>query len=578
MEDSGSIAELRVLAVVADARQLAAIERAREPVDVVVNARRVSEALELVRKEKFDLAIVDVTLESGAAMALIHHIPAVAARMPVVVLVPPIEMSKAAEALVLGAASVLVDPPTGESLSRTFGEVRTRLGQAREVARLSQEITTLRTVEALTRRVMRLATGSGASEAVQAVTEAIARVARASGVSLYATFASQSGECLRLSSIGTAEAYPASCSAPELAKLASTRRARLVSLPATRGELGYAIVEGAEDTTDEALTRVAELAGAVLSIVDTERLVRPGEPLFEDKSRKWYSRATFEDFAIRELKRAARHQRRVSVGVLSVDRRSVRVEELDTVLATAVRETDMIADLGDGRLALLLFECGALEAHAVRRRVLARLHGERRGGRASRGEAKGAPIAKPRATFGIATFPHDGQDMTRLLRVASARSDADPQSLVFTLGLTDLSFAEIVAALLKSPFIDAGVRSPYPLDLSTSSLASLLRVAVGEGARGGSAILSVSLGPRGEIAKLVRAEAARIGTKFGVDVYDFRQSASGEECAVLLAEHGTWLVCGRYEGERFRGMHTADPLLADLLLERLASQGRAEAG
>jgi hypothetical protein len=41
-----------------------------------------------------------------------------------------------------------------------------------------------------------------------------------------------------------------------------------------------------------------------------------------------------------------------------------------------------------------------------------------------------------------------------------------------------------------------------------------------------------------------------------------------EVCA-LVAEHATYAFAGRVEGHTVRGVHAADPLLADLLIQRL---------
>jgi hypothetical protein len=42
-----------------------------------------------------------------------------------------------------------------------------------------------------------------------------------------------------------------------------------------------------------------------------------------------------------------------------------------------------------------------------------------------------------------------------------------------------------------------------------------------------------------------------------------------EVCA-LVAEHGTYAFAGRVEGHSVRAVHAADPLLADLLIQRLS--------
>jgi hypothetical protein len=37
-----------------------------------------------------------------------------------------------------------------------------------------------------------------------------------------------------------------------------------------------------------------------------------------------------------------------------------------------------------------------------------------------------------------------------------------------------------------------------------------------------------------------------------------------------VGEHGTYALAGRSEGHSIRAVHAADPLLADLLIQRLA--------
>ena len=45
--------------------------------------------------------------------------------------------------------------------------------------------------------------------------------------------------------------------------------------------------------------------------------------------------------------------------------------------------------------------------------------------------------------------------------------------------------------------------------------------------------------------------------------------ANVEVCA-LLCEHGAYAFAGRLEGPSVRAVHAADPLLADLLIQRLS--------
>ena len=66
---------------------------------------------------------------------------------------------------------------------------------------------------------------------------------------------------------------------------------------------------------------------------------------------------------------------------------------------------------------------------------------------------------------------------------------------------------------------------------------------------------------------------SRAAAKPTVEIRDVRQLPG---CADVLAivvrgEHGTWVTCGRIERDRYVGVHASDPLLADLVSDRLAS-------
>ena len=75
----------------------------------------------------------------------------------------------------------------------------------------------------------------------------------------------------------------------------------------------------------------------------------------------------------------------------------------------------------------------------------------------------------------------------------------------------------------------------------------------------------------------VAAAARQVATP---KVLDVRASPAARTSRpiVIEAEHGAWVCCGRVIGERFRGVHCADPLLADVLTRRLAAAGSPNAG
>ena len=132
---------------------------------------------------------------------------------------------------------------------------------------------------------------------------------------------------------------------------------------------------------------------------------------------------------------------------------------------------------------------------------------------------------------------------------------------------------EVVDALIARPMLDAGPRSPYPLDVAGSALFALVARACREALRGGETCVITTLQPGLGVA----AAARQVATPKVLDVRG-EPGCANIEAIVIEAEHGAWVCCGRLIGERFRGVHCADPLLADVLTRRIQAAGSADAG
>jgi hypothetical protein len=226
-----------------------------------------------------------------------------------------------------------------------------------------------------------------------------------------------------------------------------------------------------------------------------------------------------------------------------------------------VRDTDVLARVDANEFYLLLPETSGLGAHACRRRVLDKL--------ATAGETDKHEIG-----VGVAVYPHDGGDLSRLLRVARHRAEVCRVSPVTRLGLRSLPLGVIVDALLSEP---AGtsrdwLEAPRVLELPTTDIVGLVLAAVREASRGGSVLIAVTRHGGVGIGGALSAEAGRAvpGRQVHtVDVGAVPGCKNVEACAVV-GEHGTYALAGRSEGHSIRAVHAADPLLADLLIQRLA--------
>jgi hypothetical protein len=132
---------------------------------------------------------------------------------------------------------------------------------------------------------------------------------------------------------------------------------------------------------------------------------------------------------------------------------------------------------------------------------------------------------------------------------------------------------EVVDALIARPMLDAGPRSPYPLDVAGAALFALVARACREALRGGETSVLTTLQPGLGVA----AAARQVATPKVLDVRS-EPGCANIEAIVVEGEHGTWVCCGRLIGERFRGVHCADPLLADVVSRRIAAAGGSNAG
>jgi CheY-like chemotaxis protein len=563
---------LRVLVVAEDPDVKRAIEHVvSEEGDLFVLATSIEDAVQTASTDHVDVMFVELRAEGGAALALCHHIPSLSPGVAVHAIVHPIEIERAQEALSLGATGLIVAPPNGEAIARALSDVKSESRRRKEItsleAKLSRERRRLETYD----RLVRFARGAAPSDAVRAIVDGVSQLSAAQGVALYATFGNDDSERVLLAALGTALDLPSTCAPADLSRLVSVRGARVVPLIASSGAIGMLVLDRAPPSIEPEIAQLADLAAAMLSLVDRQDGV--------DESVKVFPPKHFRGLADRLLTLASRHDRRCSVLAIAIpgDKSSKR-EEAIREISDIVRTTDALCGLEDGDLLLFLPETTGIGAQVCRRRILAKLQGDRRnrakggGGGGNSGRSDSSRVAI-RVSIGVATFPHDGNTLRRLVKLARARAEDDARSSVHALGLDNMPLAELVDALLTRPMVDAGPRSSYPVKVASTALFSLAARAVKEATRGGEAHVTTTLQPGLGVAAAARQIAIP-------RVHDVRNEpgCSDIEAIVIEAEHGSWVCCGRIVGERFQGVHAADPLLADIIEKRLVAAGANHAG
>src|SRR6185295_214588 len=117
---------------------------------------------------------------------------------------------------------------------------------------------------------VRFARGAAPSDAVRAIVDGVSQLSEAEGVALYATFGKDDSERVLLAALGSALDLPSTSSPADLSRLVQARSARVVPLVAASGELGMLVLDRAPPAVEPDIAQLADLAAAMLSLVDRQ--------------------------------------------------------------------------------------------------------------------------------------------------------------------------------------------------------------------------------------------------------------------------------------------------------------------
>jgi CheY-like chemotaxis protein len=563
---------LRVVAVVSDPDTVALLGRTfASSGDVLSVATDLAEGLTRVSSHVPDVAFVDVAEGQTAGLAVLHHLRALAPGVPVYALLRPDRLELGTQAIALGAAGVLVLPLTGDDVLTTLAEVRTRLAEKELYRQLQRSAHAARLESELFARVAELADCETRREAAGRLVGALATAGSRRTI-VYLPTSEGQRQLLRAAASEAAPEGPAFCEEMELNAFADEQGLEVVRL-ALKRELGGIVLTDrlletlGDDVRQTAMSALTAQGATLLSLIGAREEARRGG--MKDPRSSAYTFAYFVDVAGREIDMARRHRRRFALATIGVHpRNEERADAPEPTLATvegvlgAVRDTDVLARVDANEFYLLLPETGGLGAHACRRRVLERL--------GAAGATTDYDIG-----VGVAVYPHDGGDLSRLLRMARHRAEICRVSVVGTLGLGKLGLSEIVDTLLARPAIHESsatlVESPRAVELPMTDVAGLIGAGIREAQRGGPIIAAVTRRAGIGIGGALGGEVAREGDDRRVQAVDVSHApgcANVEACAVI-AEQGAYALLGRSEGHIVRAVHAADPVLVDLLVQRL---------
>ncbi len=297
----------------------------------------------------------------------------------------------------------------------------------------------------------------------------------------------------------------------------------------------------------------------------------PSAELMRDIETSAYSFAYYADVAGRELTRAARFGRRLSLGVFLLRGQEISPASLSGLMAETAPDLSVTARVDSDEFHLLMPEMTGLGAQATRRRVQEQL-----------ALRLGTPFLLQRTLarllVGVASFPHEGRELSSLVHLARIRAEQSASSPLLALNDTGPSLIESTLGCLEEaaespgPPRPIGVR-PFAIELPMAQ-AGILGVSVlSEALRAGAVQLVIAYQPEPSLFTTLRSVLGGLPrTGVAMRVLDMRKAAgcADIEGLCILAEHGAYSLLGRRVPSKgsqplFRGVHTADPLSADCL-------------
>ncbi len=537
----------------------------RTHVEAPTFSEDLDEALERAQAEFPEVVFVDVSLGGGAGVALIHHLKAATRNARVVAMVPPSGIELGAQALSLGANAIVLAPPAGDEILSAVGQARSHRAELELRDRLENESRASRLESELARELA----GLGALSGRRAIADEVIRVMReklgARVAAVFVTASDRSRELLRISETGMEQAPAVSDELGIMAFAAENKLdiARLELGSEAMGLLLHAGLEWHGAHRGPLIDLVRAQAAAALCLVSAREQAMRGA--IKDPGSSAYTFAYFVDVAGREIDKSRRHQRRFSLLTLNLDDPdspdAMSVELAERVLAT-IRDSDVLARVDEREFYILLPETGGVGAYTCRRRLLFKLGASA----ARRGEGVRLPV-----TLGTATYPHDGPDLSALLRRAKRRAEAGSKALTRGVKIDPLHPDESLDALFWA-VAELGshtdLEGPRLIELPLMDLVGLSTTVVREAARGGAALVIASQGKGVSFGAMVRSSLLD-PDRLELRVIDNARLGSDVEALAVIAEHGTYAFLGRKERTVVRAIHASDPGLVDLVLELL---------
>ena len=543
--------------------------------DEVGVANDLSEGLSKALAEVPDIVLVDLGLGNNAGLAIVHHLRALSTATAIFALTGPQALELGPQAMALGASGVLVLPLSGDEIMRTVGSVRAERADRAERVHLRKIAAVAERARSFSEALADISSANSRRDASERVATLLSQ-AGALHVVVYLPTGEGSRQWMRLSRVGRVESSPSFAEEMDILGWAQEGGFEVVRLVLRRQSVCLLLLEAGQGPAIRSIVDLLEVVGiqiatALCLVAEREQSSRGA---MKDPRSSAYTFAYFVDVTGREIDKARRYNRRFALATLGVEMPKTvdnplapdpGIQVAEQVLAS-VRDTDVLARVDEGEFYLLLPETGGTGAHTCRRRVMRQLLGA--------SELFAGGVSNIQIAMGVATFPQDGLDLSQLLRIARHRAEVSRHSPVRRLGLDRLSLPEILDALLwrlDEAAQGLGIEAPQMISLPMLDAVGLALAVVNEACRGGETRVVASVHAGMSIGGAIRGSLSTDREQLQVEIVDLNAHAACRELEVLVvvAEHGVYSMIGRSSGGNLRALHAAEPVLADLLVQRL---------
>ncbi len=500
--------------------------------DEVFFATDLAAGLALSVEHSPEIAMIDIALAGGAALAMVHHVIASSAKTAIYVLAAPTAFEIAAEALSLGAAGLMVAPPTGDAVLRAIAEVQSRLASEERVAKLATDVRDgAELVDAMTQALLIAKTGD-----LRVLAETLLPLfliaSGARGVAVYGEETRDAGTRKRIAGYGTALELLDRYSDLELAQLATARQGEVIGLAVEARMYGCVLLERPDPMRTARVHRVIEFATALMPLCALARAAIAEDNTIP-RSRALPSHV-FEPLVQRDVD-AARDGREVSL-VCALGRDGV----IDTgPLGPVLGLAGAAIGMGQAGEAFVLLPKTPLSA--ARTLVL------------------DIPLA-----VGLASAPADGRKADALLRVARARARRALNGFPQARELRGKSLVDVLVAITGSQHPSMRV-----IELGREALESVILQACRHARASMSA--EVVVAHAGDVGALVASVRAAAGQRASVrDVTLVDAALAGLLVTLVLTPRAGWGLVMRESEGRVQAIHTSDDSALELLRSRIA--------